>query len=170
MDLIIKSIDILTEKIGKLVSWLSLLLVLVICYDVVMRYAFDTSSAAMFELEWHIFAALFLLSMAYAFKHDKHVRVDVFYAQFSDRGKAIVNFIGTAIFLIPFCLVLIKTSIPFVIDSYEILESSPDPGGLPNRFIIKSVIPIGASLLFLQAVSMLLKSFSELIAKKEIPA
>jgi len=162
---LITIIDTLNENTGKLVSWLSLLLVAVIGYDVLMRYVFDSSTAAMFELEWHLFAALFLLSMAYALKHDKHVRVDVFYTRFSARGKAIVNFIGALFFLIPFCMIVITTSIPFVMDSYKIMESSPDPGGLPFRFIIKSCIPIGMFLLLLQAISMLLQSLLIIINK-----
>lgn len=159
-------IDRIIEYIGNLVSWLSAVLVVVIVIDVIMRYLFNTSFAALFELEWHIFATLFMLGAAYGLKHDKHVRVDVFYSRFSDKGKAWVNFIGTAVFLIPFCVVIIKTSLPFVSDSFRISESSPDPGGLAYRFIIKSTIPIGASLLLLQGISLLLNSMSTLIGKK----
>ncbi len=79
MDQIANVIDSFTEKTGKFISWISLLLVAVIGYDVIMRYLFNSSSAAAFETEWHLFAALFLLGMAYTLKHDKHVRVDVFY-------------------------------------------------------------------------------------------
>ncbi len=153
-------IDDLVERAGRGVSWLSLLLVLLIGVDVVLRYLFNWNSSANQEMEWHLFAALFLLGAAYTLKHDKHVRVDVFYSRFSAKNQALVNFIGTLIFLIPFCLVVIWTSIPFVMDAWQIGESSPEPGGLPYRFIIKSMIPLGALLLFLQALSLLLKSFS----------
>lgn len=155
---ICRIIDSLIERIGHIVSWLSGILVVLIVFDVIMRYAFNTSYAALYELEWHIFAAIFMLGAAFTLKHDKHVRVDVFYGRFSPRGKALVNLIGTAVFLIPFCLVVIKTSLPFVYDSYMISESSPDPGGLPLRFIIKATIPVGILLLLLQAISLLLTS------------
>ncbi|WP_456458222.1 TRAP transporter small permease subunit [Reichenbachiella sp.] len=152
-----------TEKTGRFVSWISIILVVLIGLDVVLRYAFNWSSSANQELEWHLFATLFLLGSAYALKHDKHVRVDVFYSRFSEKKKAWVNLIGTLIFLIPFCLVVIQTSIPFVIDAWKIAESSPEPGGLPHRFLIKSTIPLGATLLLIQAVAEGLTSWSHLI-------
>lgn len=163
MTKLIHYINQFTEKTGRWVSWISLILVALIGLDVVMRYAFSWSSSANQELEWHLFATLFLLGSAYALKHDKHVRVDVFYSRFSDSKKAWVNLIGTLIFLIPFCLVVIKTSIPFVMDAWKISESSAEPGGLPHRFIIKSTIPLGALLLLIQAVAEGLSSVSLLI-------
>ncbi|MEO9965334.1 MAG: TRAP transporter small permease subunit [Reichenbachiella sp.] len=163
MQKIANYIDHFTEQTGKYVSWISLILVALIGVDVVLRYAFSWSSSANQELEWHLFAALFLLGSAYALKHDKHVRVDVFYSRFSDTKKAWVNLIGTMIFLIPFCIVMIKTSIPFVIDAWYISESSPEPGGLPHRFIVKSTIPLGALLLLIQAIAQGLKALSTIL-------
>lgn len=150
-------IDRINEGIGKLFSWLTTLLMVVICFDVLMRYVFASSSAAITETEWHIFAAIFMLGAAYTLKYDKHVRVDVFYANFSEKGKAWVNLIGTLLFLFPFCYVVIRSSIPFVENSFAVRETSPDPGGLPARYIIKSMIPIGFLLLMLQGISVLLK-------------
>lgn len=150
-------IDKINEAIGRLFSWLTTLLMLVICFDVLMRYVFSSSSAALTETEWHLFAAIFMLGAAYTLKYDKHVRVDVFYTNFSEKGKAWVNLIGTIIFLFPFCYVVIRSSVPFVVNSFNVLETSPDPGGLPARYIIKSVIPIGFSLLMLQGISVVLK-------------
>ena len=158
MQKLVNAIDWINEKVGKAISWLTSILVWVICLDVLFRYFFNISFASLFELEWHIFAFIFLLGAAFTLKNDKHVRVDVFYSQFSEKGKAWVNLIGTIIFLIPFCLVIIKSSIPFVINSLNILEGSPDPGGLPFRFIVKSAIPIGFSLLLLQAFALIVKS------------
>ncbi len=161
-----KAIDTLNEYVGKGVSWLTTALVLVICFDVIMRYAFTWSSAAVFELEWHIFAAIFMVGSAYALKYDKHVRVDLFYSRFSDKQKAWVNLIGTLFFLFPFCIVIVITSIPFVQNSFKILETSPDPGGLPARFIIKSTIPLGFILLFLQGISLCMKSLKAIFQPK----
>lgn len=163
MNRFAKYINQFTEKTGRLVSWISLILVILIGLDVVLRYAFNWSSSANQELEWHLFATLFLLGSAYALKHDKHVRVDVFYSRFSDRKKSWVNLTGTVVFLIPFCLVIIQTSIPFVLDAWKIAESSPEPGGLAHRFIIKSTIPLGATLLLIQAISEGLTSLTHLL-------
>lgn len=152
-----------TEKTGQWVSWISLILVVLIGIDVLLRYVFSWSSSANQELEWHLFATLFLLGSAYALKHDKHVRVDVFYSRFSDQKKAWVNLIGTIVFLIPFCLVVIDTSIPFALDAWKISESSPEPGGLPHRFLVKSTIPLGALLLLVQAIAEGLTSLSTIL-------
>ncbi|MGB3468198.1 MAG: TRAP transporter small permease subunit [Cyclobacteriaceae bacterium] len=157
-------IDKLNVVIGRLFSWLTTLLMLVICFDVLMRYVFNSSSAALTETEWHLFAALFMMGAAYTLKYDKHVRVDVFYTNFSDKRKAWVDLIGTLIFLFPFCYVVVTTSIPFVMNAFEVQETSPDPGGLPARYIIKSVIPIGFSLLFLQGISVALNCIKKIIA------
>ena len=159
----VKLIEAINSWIGKAVAWLTFILVLLICTDVALRYIFSFSQAGFYELEWHLFAAIFLLGAAYTLRHDKHVRVDVFYSRFNKRRKAWVNLIGTCIFLLPFCFVIVYTSLAFVGDSYAILESSPDPGGLPYRFIIKSTIPIGFGLLLLQGLAEILKSITIII-------
>lgn len=153
-------IDKLNSVIGKAVSWLTLVLVLVIVIDVVLRYTFSITSAASFELEWHLFAAIFLLGAAYTLKEDKHVRVDVFYDRFSDRTKAFVNLIGSLILLLPFCAIAFWESLSFVQNSYELGETSPQPGGLPARWLIKSTIPLGFLLLGLQGISLITKSLN----------
>ncbi|MEQ9299922.1 MAG: TRAP transporter small permease subunit [Cyclobacteriaceae bacterium] len=161
--MIAKLIETINTWIGKAVAWLTFILVLLICTDVALRYIFNFSQAGFYELEWHLFAAIFLLGAAYTLRYDKHVRVDVFYSRFSHRTKAWVNLIGTCIFLMPFCFVIVYTSLAFVGDSYDLLESSPDPGGLPYRFIIKSTIPIGFGLLLLQGLAEILKSISIIV-------
>lgn len=153
-------IDKIIKQIGQAISWLTLLLVLVIVTDVFLRYIFNSTSAASFELEWHLFATVFLLGAAYTLQNDKHVRVDVFYHRFSEKGKAWVNLIGSIILLIPLCGIAFWESLSFVSSSFAVLETSPDPGGLPARYIIKSAIPIGFFLLSLQGVSVVLKSIS----------
>lgn len=166
MNQIIHAIEHATEQIGKLVSWLSLLIVILVGLDVTLRYIFNWNSSANQELEWHLFAVLFLLGMSYTLKHDKHVRVDVFYSNFSLKNQAWVNLVGTLIFLIPFCVVIIVSSIPFVLDAYSINESSAEPGGLPYRFIVKSAIPISGLLLLLQAIAIIGKNISVLTCSK----
>lgn len=151
------ALDRIIAIIGKASSWLTLLLVLVIVIDVFLRYVFSITSAASFELEWHLFAIVFLIGAAWTLQEDKHVRVDVFYHRFSEKKKAWVNLIGTIFLLLPFCGVGFWESLSFVESSYQIGETSPQPGGLPARFLIKSTIPIGFFLLGLQGISIGIK-------------
>lgn len=145
----------IVEWTGRKISWLTVILVLVICYDVIMRYLFNSSSVAIYEIEWHIFALIFLLGAAYALKHDRHVRVDVFYSGFPEKTKAWINLVGTLVLLLPLCWMLIVEGIDFVAHSFQLSESSPDPGGLPARYLIKAAIPVGFILLLIQAVSLM---------------
>lgn len=153
-----KGIDSLNNWVGKSVSWLTTILVVLVCFDVITRYLFNSTQAWIMELEWHLFALVFLLGAAYCFHHDKHVRVDLFYAKFSEKDKALVNFTGALLFLIPWCLVIIWVSFKYARQSYLIGETSPDPGGLPALYIIKYAIAVGVFLLLLQAISSLIKS------------
>ncbi|MEO8398194.1 MAG: TRAP transporter small permease subunit [Ignavibacteriaceae bacterium] len=155
----IKIIDKLNTKIGFYASWLSFVLVLIVCYDVIVRYLFGESSVALQELEWHIFAIIFLLAAAFTLKLDEHVRVDLFYSKFSEVKKAWINFLGSLLFLIPFCILVIISSENFIITSFKMGETSPDAGGLPARYILKSFIPISFFFLLLQGISLAFKSF-----------
>lgn len=138
----IKIIDKLNTKLGIITSWLTFVLVLITCYDVFTRYILNESSIALQELEWHLFAVIFLMSAAYTLIKDDHVRVDVFYSRFSEEKKAWINFLGAVFLLIPFCVLAIYISKDFVINSFNFRETSPDAGGLPARYVIKSFIPI----------------------------
>lgn len=156
----------LNEWVGRGVSWLTALLVVLVCFDVVTRYLFSDTSAWVMELEWHLFALIFLLGAGYAFRHDKHVRVDLFYARFTEREKALVNLLGALLFLIPWSLLVIYASYDYAMISYKIRETSPDPGGLPARYIIKFAIVLGATLLLLQGIASLIDSALILAAPK----
>ncbi|MCH2082982.1 MAG: TRAP transporter small permease subunit [Saprospiraceae bacterium] len=151
-------IDQLNERVGQAVSCLTTLLVLLVCFDVVTRYFFSNTAAWIMELEWHLFALIFLFGAGYAFKHDKHVRVDLFYAKFSPKDQAFVNIIGILLFLIPWCLMVIYWSYEYALISYNVGETSPDPGGLPARYLIKFSVSIGMVFLFLQGISVLFKN------------
>jgi TRAP-type mannitol/chloroaromatic compound transport system permease small subunit len=154
-------IDKLSKGIGTLVSWLTMILVIVMVLDVALRYLFSITSAVSFELEWHLFAGIFLLGAAYTLQQDRHVRVDVFYHKFSKKAQGWVNLIGTLFLLLPFCVVAFYESLSFVEASYDVRETSADPQGLPARYIIKAVIPVGFLLLGLQGISELLKSIKK---------
>ena len=142
----------INEWIGVHVSWFTTALVILIFYDVMMRYLFSKSAAWVGELEWHLFAIIFLLGAGYTFKHDRHVRVDLFYQNFSKKRKAWVNLVGTVIFLVPWCVMIILSSFRYTRTSFEYLERSQDPGGLPARYIIKGMITVGFILLLWQAL------------------
>ncbi len=148
-------IDRISEWSGRAIAWLVLALVLLVCYDVAMRYLWQSGSIALQELEWHLFALIFLLGAAYTLKHDEHVRVDLLYGsrRLNDKQRAVVNLSGSVLLLIPFCILIIYTSWPFVATSYAINEVSPDPGGLSHRFLIKAAIPVGFALLLIQGLS-----------------
>lgn len=154
----------INERVGSTSAWLTGLLMLLVCFNVMMRYLFNNSEAWRTELEWHLFALIFLLGAGYALKHDKHVRVDLFYAKFSEKQKALVNFVGTLLFLIPWCLVIILAAYKYAHSSWLMNEGSPD-NGLPARYLIKFSICIGIGLLLLQAISLLFSSLSTLLNK-----
>ena len=154
----IRAIDTFTERSGRAVSWLALLLVLVVVYDVFTRYMLSASSVAVQELEWHIFSLLFLLAAAYTFKHNKHVRVDVFYVHLTEKQRALVNIFGGILFLVPFMLIVVFSSWTFVSSSFLILESSPDPGGLPYRYLLKAAIPVAFIFFLLQGIAEIFRS------------
>lgn len=152
------SIDRMNEHIGRAVAWLNVVLVVLIGYDVLMRKLFRSTSIAIFELEWHLFALIFLLAAGYTFKHDRHVRVDVLYTRFSPKQKAWVNLIGTLLFLLPLCAMVMYSGWLFTRFAFLIHEGSPDPGGLPARFLVKSAIMIGFGFLAIQAISVCIRS------------
>ena len=154
----------INEKVGQVTSWLTVILMLLICFNVAMRYLFNNSEAWRTELEWHLFALIFLFGAGYALKHDKHVRVDLFYANFSKKQKAIVNFIGHLLFLIPWCAVIIFASYKYAHSSWLMNEGSPD-NGLPARYLIKFAITLGFGLLLIQAVASLIDALSTLLNK-----
>lgn len=153
-------IETFSEWCGRAVAWLVLAMTLIIAYDVSMRYLFQSGSVALQELQWHLFALLFLLGSAYTLKNDAHVRVDVLYRSrwMSPRGRAVVDLLGTLLMLIPFCLLVITGSAPFVENAYRMGEGSPDPGGLPYRYLLKAAIPIGFGLMLLQGLAMMIRS------------
>jgi len=140
------------ETVGRAVSWLTVALVILVCFDVAARYFFSASQAWMMELEWHFFSLIFLLGAGYALKHDRHVRVDLFYANFSEKDKAWTDLVGSIIFLIPWCILIIYFSFNYAYSSFLDGEGSPDPGGLPARYVIKFAIVTGVGLLLLQTI------------------
>lgn len=161
----IVSISRLNNWIGKNTAWLTTFLVLLVCFDVAQRYIFKTTSVAFLDLEWHLFALVFLFCAGYTLRHDKHVRVDVFYTQMTEKQRAWINLLGTTVFLIPFCAVVIYASYKYALVSYGYREGSPDPGGLPARYIIKGAMPVGFVFLLLQALVLVFESLLKVMGE-----
>ncbi len=150
-----RRIDPLIARIGRWTSWLWLILLGIIVFNVVLRYAFDQGRIELEEIQWHLYATGFLLALGYALQTDAHIRVDVLHERFSPTLRAWVEFYGILLFLIPFILLLLIFSIPFVAVSFRLSEVSNAPGGLPYRWAIKAMLPLGFGLLGLAAVSRL---------------
>jgi TRAP-type mannitol/chloroaromatic compound transport system permease small subunit len=159
LERIVCFIDGLSDKIGRLVGWLTTLMVLVVFYDTVMRYAFNKGNVALQELEWHLFAIIFLIGAAYTLKEGGHVRVDIIFVNLSEKTKAWIDLLGVFIFLIPFCVAVIVSTQGFILNSWAVKEISPDPGGLPARYLLKAMIPLGFFLLIVQGFSEAVKKF-----------
>lgn len=166
MDAFIGFIDRINSKVGAIAGWCTTLLVVLVCYDVFMRYFFSNSKTWILELEWHLFALVFLLGAAMTLKDDKHVRVDVFYADWSPRRQAWINLVGSLLLLIPWCIVVIWKSSIYTSLSLDIYEGSPQPGGLPARYIIKGAVAFGFILLLLQGIALLLRSIRTLTSNE----
>ncbi len=159
-------IDRLNETIGRALAWLTLLMVLITFAVVVLRYGFDWGSIAMQESVNYLHALVFMAGAAYTFKHDEHVRVDIFYTRLSPRGKAWINLLGTLVLLLPLCLFLIWISVPYAINSWQLSEGSREAGGLPLVYWLKSFIPLMGLLLLLQGLALIARSLHQLTQKE----
>lgn len=154
----VRLIDGLNGIIGRAVSWLALLLVCFISFDVFARYLFHKSFTVMQELEWHLFSLLFLLGAGYTLAQNGHVRVDIFYQRLSKRGRAVIDTVGCVVFLFTGVFLVIKTSLPFVQASWQIHEGSPDPSGIKAWYWLKTMVPVSFVLVGVQGISMFFKS------------
>ena len=150
-------IDAFTDLVGRITSWLALGIALVMGANVLMRYAFSYGFIWAQELEWHVFVPICLFGMSYALLHKEHVRVDVLFQYFSARNQHVVEIISSFISM-AFCLVVIWLSIPYVYQSWSIGEGTANPGGIEYRYMVKSLIPIGFGIMFLQSLSEAIKS------------
>ena len=156
-----KIINNLNVKIGRLFSWLLLLMVLLTCLIVVLRYLFNIGFIWMQELVRFFYAAVFLICAAYTLAEDAHVRVDIFYSKLSLKKKCIVNILGSLIFLMPVCYITFYYSYSYVINSWSQLEGSLEERGLHAVFIMKTFIWIFAFMLFAQGISIIVNSFKK---------
>jgi len=159
-----ESIDRISHATGKLVGWLTLLMVIVTCIIVVMRYVFDAGLIWLQESVIWMHGTVFMLGAAYTLLHEDHVRVDVFYRTMSERRRAWVDLIGVVIFLLPFCMLLAVRAYDFAAFSWSIHEASRESGGLPYPLvsILKSVLVVMPIAVGLQGISLLLRSVAKI--------
>ena len=151
-------IDRFTDLVGRATAWLALGIALVMGANVLLRYGFSIGSIWMQELEWHIMAPICLLGMSYALLKGEHVRVDVVFQYFSQKNKHLVDVI-TALLGMALSVLVIWFSLPYVWQSWSIGEGTANPGGIEYRYIVKSLIPIGFAIYFLQSFSEAIKAY-----------
>ena len=154
MENLCNKIDALNERIGQFIAWFVLAMVCVTFLVVVMRYGFNFGRIAIQESITYMHALVFMLAGAYTLKHNEHVRVDIFYQDMSAHNKAKVDFLGTLFLLLPFASFIVWISFNYVNTSWKLLEGSREAGGLPLVYLLKTLIPLMAILLFLQAISL----------------
>ena len=162
-------VDPWLERIGRGASWLWLALLVVIVLNVVLRYAFAEGRIEFEEIQWHIYATGFLLGLGYALKDDVHIRVDVLHERFSPALKAWLELYGILLLLLPFIAVMLIFAVPFVAASYALGEVSVSPGGLPYRWAMKAMLPLGFALLLLAALSRLTRVWTYLFRSPPAP-
>ncbi len=160
-------LDSISKYTGTVAAFLVVLLSLLVAYDAGMRYLFSEGSIALQEIEWHLFDLVFLLGLTYALKHDKHVRVDIFFEHYSVQKKAIVQILSMLLLVIPFSFLFLIDAFDMTMQSYLQNEVSADPGGLSHRWMIKAVLVLSFVLLIVQAFSEILKAY-ERIEKKTV--
>lgn len=154
------------DLIGRTVSWLVCAMVGITFLIVVMRYGFNAGSIAIQESVVYLHSIVFMLAIAYTYKHNGHVRVDIFYSSFNERKKAWVDLLGTLFLLIPFCIYLVSASWEYASNAWRLLEGSREAGGLPLVFILKSLVPLMPALLLIQGLATLCSCSCIIAAKR----
>ncbi|MEA3455050.1 MAG: TRAP transporter large permease subunit [Campylobacterota bacterium] len=155
-------LDRVAKYAGLLAAVLVILLALLVTYDAMMRYLFSAGSIALQEVEWHLYDVIFLLGISYTLKHDKHVRVDIFYERYSKDTRALIQIFSMLFLVIPFSMLMMNDAWDMMMQSYFQQEISSDPGGLTHRYLIKGMIVIAFGLLIIQAVSEAVKALHSL--------
>ena len=161
-------IDWLIERVGKGAFWVVLIMTAISAGNAVVRFTFNYSSNGLLEIQWYLFAAVFLLCAPYTLQKNEHVRIDVLSGKLSPRGLAVIDIIGTLFFLLPMVILVLWLSLPLVAESYRISEMSANAGGL-IRWPVKILLPIGFTLLALQGISELIKRIAFLAGMIDDP-
>ncbi len=160
-------IDSINERTGLAVRWLVLAATMISAANALARYGFNLSSNAWLEIQWYLFGAIVLLAAGYTLKHNGHVRIDVIYGRFSTRTRARIDLLGSLLFLLPLCGLMVWLAWPGFMDSFASSEMSPDAGGL-LRWPVRLLIPLGFALLGLQGLSEAIKRIAFLRGKGKL--
>ncbi|QTL02991.1 TRAP transporter small permease subunit [Aquabacter sp. L1I39] len=163
-----RAIDAVNARIGKSVAWLIVVAVLVSALNAIIRKVFDASSNSWLELQWVLFAAVFLFCSPWTLMDNEHIRIDIISFRLPKKVRDGIDIFGHIFFLLPFTIVMLVTSWPFFLNSYRIDEQSLNAGGLP-QWPAKMLVPIGFALLFIQAISELIKRIAIITGKMEDP-
>jgi TRAP-type mannitol/chloroaromatic compound transport system permease small subunit len=158
-----KLINKFSDFIGTIAAILLLGLLANVFYDVIMRYLFNNVSIGMQEMEWHLYASIFLLGITYTLKENAHVRVDIIYEHLNPKKQAFIDISGTLFLLLPFCLLVAYYGIGFAQESFSLGEGSGDPGGLAHRWIIKSMISLSFIFVIIASIGFILRAWNSAI-------
>ncbi|WP_340117554.1 TRAP transporter small permease subunit [Pelagibius sp. 7325] len=171
MELLIRvsdGLDRVITKIGKIAAWAGLALILVTIFDVITRRFFVLGSTKLQEAEWHLHTILFVFCLGYAYLKDAHVRIDLVRENLKERTQWWLEILGCLFFLLPFCGLVIWFGIDFVERAYSTNEISASATGLTHRWLIKSTIPLGFTLLALAGIATLLRKVVELFGPEDL--
>ena len=160
-----KMIDETIRHIGEYFSWLNAILVVVIILQVVLRYVFGQGLVVLEELQWHLYGVGIMLGLSYCVVTDSHIRLDLLYDRFPQRGKEQVELFGNLVLLLPIVAIILLHGWPFLVESWRVGESSDSPIGICCRYVIKSFLLIGFGLLGVAALSKTMRSFAFLLKK-----
>jgi TRAP-type mannitol/chloroaromatic compound transport system permease small subunit len=150
-------LNAVVRRVAETTAWFNFVLIGVILAQVVLRYGFNHGLVPLEELMWHLYAIAFMFGLAYAIANDSHIRVDLVRVNLAPRTRHIVEILGILLLLLPFLWIVFDHSLAWVADAYRLNESSPNPQGLPYRWIVKSVIPIAFALMILAALARLIR-------------
>lgn len=156
-------VDPVIDAIGNAASWIWVVLMLVIVVNVCARYIFGEGRIEFEELQWHLYATGFLLAISYCVSSDSHIRVDVLHERFSERAQVWIDLYSNLLFVLPFVALMLIFGVPFVEDSFQRNEVSASPGGLPFRWIIKSMLVIGFGLVGIATASRITRLAAYLV-------
>ncbi len=166
LEKIIIIIENFTKTVGRTVSWLIIIMVLVALSVVILRYFFNIGFVWMQEIYVWFHGIVFLFGASYTLMHDKHVRVDIFYRPISEKKKAFINLIFSILFILPFIFIISKYSIPYILKSWISLERSREAGGLPFLYIYKTSLIFFCFLLFFQTIALIFRCLLVISNKK----
>ncbi len=166
-DFLSQKIDALTEHLGRFTSWLTFIMVILMVSVVLLRYGFNIGWIAMQESIVYLHACVFMLGCSYTLKHNGHVRVDIFYRNFTKQKQAIINMLGCLTLLLPVAIFIFIVSFDYVKNSWELLEGSREAGGLPGVYLLKSLILLLSFTLIIQGISEIFKSIVILFGPKQ---